>query len=161
MFEMRLDLPTRPAAEFDPDETEADEMEEADYITEVIYLCELLGTTDARFHVAGFGLASWPVDVSYDLSAVMEQLPEVIKALAEGEDTELDFYPPGIERTLKFRPSGDACRIRCESRMSWVPDPAEIEMKTGDLVAMLRELTRVFNEAVAIAAPDRSRIGGG
>jgi hypothetical protein len=148
MFEMRLDPPTHPADEFDPGAVVA-----ADYATEVINLCDLLGETDARFHVSGFGLPSWPVDVAYDLSAVMEQLPGVIRALVAGADTELDFFSQGIERTLEFHPSGGVCRIVCESRTGWTPDPAEIEMKTNDLVVMLQELARGFGQAVAIAAP--------
>lgn len=153
MFEMRLDPPTHPADEFDPGAVVA-----ADYVTEVINLCDLLGETDARFHVSGFGLASWPVDVSYDLSAVMEQLPAVIRSLAAGADTELDFFSQGIERTLAFHPAGGVCRIVCESRTSWVPDPAEIEMKTNDLIVMLQELARGFGEAVAVAAPSLTNL---
>ena len=148
MFEMRLDPPTHPADEVDPIAVVA-----ADYVTEVVNLCDVLGETDAQFRVSGFGLANWPVDVSYDLSAVMEQLPAVIRALIAGARTELDFYSQGIERTLEFQPSGEVCRIRCESRTSWIPDPAEIEMKTNDLIAMLQELARAFGESVAVAAP--------
>lgn len=148
MFEMRLDPPTHPAEDFDPAAVVASE-----YTTEVINLCELLGQTDARFHVSGFGQASWPVDVSYDLSAVMEELPRVLRALTNGADTDLDFYTQGIERELTFQVSGEVTRITCESHTKWVPDPAEIEMKTNDLIAMLQELARGFGGAVAIAAP--------
>jgi hypothetical protein len=52
MFEMRLDPPTHPADDFDPAAVAA-----AEYSTEVINLCELLGETDARFQVSDFGEA--------------------------------------------------------------------------------------------------------
>jgi hypothetical protein len=148
MFEMKLDPPTFAAEDFDPGAVVA-----GDYATEVINLCELLGGTDARFHVSGFGQASWPVDVAYDLSAVVEELPRVIRALSNGTDTDLDFYTQGIERELAFQVSGEVTRITCESHTKWVPDPAEIEMKTHDLIAMLQELARSFGTAVAIGAP--------
>ncbi len=40
----------------------------------------------------------------------MEKLPRLIRALANGADTDLDFYTQGIERELRFYPSGEIAR---------------------------------------------------
>jgi hypothetical protein len=127
-------------------------------LASVMVLCEVLAATDTRFHVEGFGSDDWRLDVSYDLSAVMEQLPGVIRALMVGADVELDFYSQGIERTLEFHPDGEICRISCVSRTSWTPSPEEIEMKTQDVIAGCRQLARNFGEAVAIAAPSLAQL---
>jgi len=153
MFEMKLDPPTGLAEEFDAAEVVAD-----DYASEVMGLCDVLATTDCRFHVAGFGLADWPVDVSYDLAVVMEQLPQVVWSLLNGAETELDFYSEGIERTLEFHLAGEICQLKCESRTKWVPSPAKIEMKTQDVIAMLQQLAKDFGRAVAIAAPSLANL---
>ena len=155
MFEMRLYVvPTRSAE----GETIDWVITENDYASTVMGLCDVLALAGARFHVAGFGLDDWRLDVSYDLSAVVEQLPGFIRSLMFGAPTQLDFYSQGIERTLEFQPAGEKCRITCISRTSWVPSPQRIEMKTHDVIAMCQELAKDFASAVAIAAPSLARL---
>lgn len=150
---MKLGLPTGHAEEVDSDEVEAD-----DYVSQVMDLCEILGQTDCEFHVGGFGSPNRHLDVSYDLSVVMEQLPRPIRSLMLGVDAELDFYSQGIERTLEFVPAGEICRIRCVPRTSWRPSPSEIDMKTQEVIAMCQELAKRFGAAVAIAAPGLAQL---
>ncbi|MFG2881562.1 hypothetical protein ACGFYV_04430 [Streptomyces sp. NPDC048297] len=96
------------------------------------------------FHIGGFGNDEWPLDVAYDLSAFMEQLPSLLASVRERREVEVDFYSQGIERTLTFRPSGDLVMIHCDSRTNWVPDPERESIAQSELVAMLSRLARDF-----------------
>lgn len=94
-----------------------------DYLSLVMEACSLLGETDCRFFVSGFGDNAWPVDVYYDLSTVLEQLPDLLAGLRAGEGGILDFYGQGIERRLEFFPEGRKVGIRCRSGTAWKPNP--------------------------------------
>ncbi len=87
-------------------------------------VCEFLGDTGYAFRISGFGQAEWPVDVWYDLSTLVEQLPDALAALRRGEPAEIDLYGQGVERTLIFEPAGDVVSITCSSRTRWQPEPA-------------------------------------
>ncbi|PRY01837.1 hypothetical protein [Allonocardiopsis opalescens] len=127
--------------------------EDADFATAVMRYCELLAETDCAFHVGGFGEPHWPVDVAYDLSAVIEQLPDLLSSLRERRAGSLDFYGQGIERTLEFTPNGDTTLIRCGSRTAWRPDP-EVETAHGsELEDMLTALAHDFAVSAARLHP--------
>ena len=87
--------------------------------------CADLADTDASFLIGGFGGEDWKFDISYDLSALMESLPELIAAVRLHQQFELDLYPQGVERMLTFRfPEGQTVEVDCHSRTAWTPNPA-------------------------------------
>jgi hypothetical protein len=124
-----------------------------DYESLVMETCQLLGRTDCQFHVSGFGQADWPVDVSYDLSTVVEQLPATLEALQRGEEAEIDFYGQGIERTISFAPTGDLITVNCSSKTAWIPNPSSETVEREEVRMLLLGLARDFKEAVNRACP--------
>jgi hypothetical protein len=116
-----------------------------DYETLVIEACSALSDAGgSAFHIGGFGSDEWPLDVAYDLSAFMEQLPLLLMGVRERREVEVDLYSQGIERTLTFRPSGDLIMIHCDSRTNWVPNPERESIAQRELVAMLSKLAEDF-----------------
>jgi hypothetical protein len=116
-----------------------------DYETLVMEACGALSDAGgSRFHIGGFGSDEWPLDVAYDLSAFMEQLPSLLAGVRDRREVEVDLYSQGIERTFIFRPSGDLVMIHCESRTNWVPNPERESIAQGELVAMLSKLAEDF-----------------
>jgi hypothetical protein len=101
---------------------------EDDFGGMVVAACGLLAVTDCRFHIEGFGALEWPVDVAYDLSAFVEQLPDLIARIRSRSHAELDLYSQGIERTLEFTHNGELVDILCLSRTDWVPYPSTESM---------------------------------
>lgn len=125
-----------------------------DYESLVMDVCELLSETDAQFAASGFGQEEWPVNVSYDLSSVIEQLPTAISNLQRGMDAEIDLYGQGIERRLDFTVSGNLVEIRCTSGTKWCPDPDVHLLSHDEAMTLLTGLAREFGIAVRRAAPD-------
>lgn len=119
-----------------------------DYFALCVRACHLLSNTDLRVHIGGFGEAEWYFDIGYDFSAFMESFPALIRALASGDQFELDLYPQGLERTLVFRPGPGETEIRCVSRTSWTPDPDHELMPSHALEDMLVTLGTDFARAL-------------
>jgi hypothetical protein len=116
-----------------------------DYETLVMEACSVLSDAGgSTFHIGGFGSDEWPLDVAYDLSAFMEQLPSLLVGVRDRREVEVDLYSQGIERTLTFRPSGDFVIIHCDSRTNWVPNPERESIAQSELVAMLSKLAEDF-----------------
>ncbi|WP_395576843.1 hypothetical protein [Streptomyces sp. BK79] len=116
-----------------------------DYETLVMEACSALSDAGgSSFQIGGFGSDEWPLDVAYDLSAFMEQLPSLLAGVRDRREVEVDLYSQGIERTLIFRPSGDLVMIHCESRTNWVPNPERESIAQSELVAMLSKLAEDF-----------------
>lgn len=124
-----------------------------DYESLVMDLCDILGDTDCVFRISGFGQAEWPVDVWYDLSTLVEQLPDALAALRSGEPAEIDLYGQGVERALAFEPAGDVVSIICSSRTSWQPVPDVETQALGDVTAMLEAVAREFAESLVMIWP--------
>lgn len=124
-----------------------------DYDCLIMETCTVLSETECRFHVEGFGDEEWPVDVAYDFSSVMEQLPEALAAIRSGTSTEIDFYGQGVERLLEFTPRQGIVEIRCISRTAWSPDP-DVQQVSGEyLEGMLTKLASDFSRAVLNVSP--------
>ncbi|WP_134661359.1 MULTISPECIES: hypothetical protein [unclassified Amycolatopsis] len=121
-----------------------------DYDALVIEACQVLATTDCAFTVRGFG-GSWPVDVAYDLSTLVEQLPGLLRDLRARHDGEIDFYGQGIERTLHFRPLAGQVQVTCMSRTSWTPDPAVEVIDGTRLEEMILRLMSAFSTSLETA----------
>ena len=149
MVNLTLVLPSGPRPGGSAERTDLD-----DFPTLIMVTCDLLGETDCRFRAGGFGHDEWAVDVSYDLSTLMEQLPDALSGLRAGEPSEIDLYGQGLERTLYFSPDGVWVDIECRSRTSWTPAPAVVRQGKDALVEMLEKLARDFAEAVAIGVPE-------
>jgi hypothetical protein len=141
---------TRPSA---IDGQMADGPLEDDFDSVVMTLCLVLGETDAAFRIGGFGEPNWPVDVRYDLSTFVEQLPEALASLSSGSETEIDLYGQGIERTLRFCPEGDVVRITCDSRTLWRPNPEVEVVPQGQLVVMFTLIATEFAESLRMVWP--------
>ncbi|GHB78922.1 hypothetical protein GCM10010377_81240 [Streptomyces viridiviolaceus] len=108
-----------------------------DYETLVMEACSVLADAGGNtFHIGGFGIDEWPLDVAYDLSAFMEQLPSLLMGVRDRREVEVDLYSQGVERILTFRPSGDVVMIHCDSRTNWVPHPERESIEQSELVAM-------------------------
>ncbi|MFF4230986.1 hypothetical protein [Streptomyces sp. NPDC001820] len=125
-----------------------------DYESLVMDVCQLLSETDCHFTVSGFGQEGWPVNVSYDLSSVIEQLPTAIANLQRGLDAEIDLYGQGIERRLDFTLSGNLVEIRCTSSTKWSADPSLEVLPHEEALSLLTGLAREFGIAVQRALPD-------
>ncbi|MGP3973162.1 hypothetical protein ACTWQF_03825 [Streptomyces sp. 8N114] len=124
-----------------------------DYESLVMDSCELLSQTNCKFEISGFGQDSWPVDVSYDLSSVIEQLPAALTALQKDVEAVIDLYGQGIERALTFTPGGETVTIRCSSRSRWQPDPSEEQAVRQDVHRLFTNLAREFKAALESACP--------
>jgi hypothetical protein len=138
-----------------------------DYEVSIMNACELMANSGLRFKISGFGLDEWPLDIPYDLSVFMEELPGMLNSIIHGEEHEFYFYSQGIERTIIYSPQGELVELRCISATSWVPDP-DVEIASFDaLVAMLKELAIDFGKAITAAGgaisetePFRSWVAG-
>lgn len=124
------------------------------YETLAMYGCHLLSQTDCTFHMSGFGDDNWPLDVGYDMSTVIESLPEVLGFVRSHTSGELNMYSQGVERTLKFSSENDRAAIRCYSRTSWVPDPVVELMEYPELHAMFERLAMDFAASLNLIRPD-------
>jgi hypothetical protein len=153
MFHISLDLPSRSVASSVPAELNAD-----DFPSLVMEACEVLRETDCRFRMGGFGQDDWNLDVGYDMSSVIEQLPEVLSALHSGVDAELDLYTPGVERTIRFIVDGSFINAMCQSQTSWVPPRPVERLERNEVMAIFEKLAIDFARAVAIAYPDMASI---
>lgn len=119
----------------------------------VMNACQSLAETDCQFHVDGFGQDGWPVDVAYDLSSVIEQLPEAVRALQCGEQAVIDFYGQGIERRLTFAPNRNLVTVQCSSRTQWQPTPEVEQASLDDVMSLLSGLARQFKVSLERACP--------
>ena len=130
-----------------------------EYETLLMEACSALSNVGGgRFHIGGFGNDDWPLDVAYDLSAFMEQLPSLLASVREHREAEVDLYSQGIERTLIFHPSGDLVMIHCDSRTNWIPSPERESITQSELVAMLSELAENFAGGLKAINSDLSEV---
>lgn len=155
-FDCRLTRPTSPPPVLDDN----DPFREAGthYESLVILACEQLRETDCRFHMSGFGAADWRMDVWYDLSVVVEQLPDLLDAIRARRPAEVDIYSQGTERSLTFRPVGADWEIHCRSRTNWVPDPAVEIAGTTRLVDMFSRLAVDFAASLDVIGSPFARV---
>lgn len=125
-----------------------------DYETDVIEACSALAEGSAgTFVLSGCGRDPWPLDVAYDMSAFMEQFPDLLTGVRAGVEVEVDLYPQGVECSLVFRPDGDRVDILCVSRTTWHPDPETEGIARDELVTMLEQLARTIATSLQAAAP--------
>lgn len=124
-----------------------------DYESIVMELCSRLAETDCVFRMAGFGQKQWPVDIRYDLSTLVEQLPELLSALRSNGSVEVDLYGQGVERTLSFVVAGDRVTTACASRTGWIPNPDVEEIDLAELLAMIESVAFEFAKFMRMVWP--------
>ena len=118
-------------------------------------LCELAQSRRGVFRVGGFGQAHWPVDVRTDLCVVLEQLPEVLRAVRAGKSGVLDFYEQGIQRRLTFVPAGAEYEVTCAAfSRYWEPSPATERIGHVALERMLADVLNEFMNFLRRVAPE-------
>jgi hypothetical protein len=124
-----------------------------DYESIVMELCSRLAETDCVFRMAGFGQEQWPVDIRYDLSTLIEQLPELLSGLRSNGSAEVDLYGQGVERTLSFVVAGDHVTVACASRTGWIPNPKVEEIDLAELLAMIESVAFEFARFMRMVWP--------
>lgn len=129
-----------------------------DYAYLAMMASGLLEEAGCRFHMSGFGVDSWAMNVGYDMSSLVEQLPELLSGVRGGEFVEVDLYSQGIECMLKFFPDGKMVRIECESRTEWTPDPRVESLEQCSLEDMISRLAIDFSKGVDACNSPISRI---
>lgn len=113
-------------------------------------ICETIQESGlVRFRVGGFNL-SWPVDISFDLLSIIQDIPTLITSLnhCARSSSALDFCEQGIERRLVFERENQTVRIRCYGAAEFLTH-APIEVVAFD--ALDRMLHRLLQDFVAIA----------
>lgn len=125
-----------------------------DYESVAMDFCSFLSQTDCHFKISGFGQDDWPVNISYDLSSVIEQLPEAITHLQQKSCAEIDLYGQGVERRISFIPSYDLVEVRCTSGTKWTPAPEMETAPHGEVLGLLTGLSQEFKIAVQRGLPD-------
>ena len=149
MFNVSLDIPSSLAAR-----GERLDVDPVDFQSLVMDAWGLLGEAGCRFRMGGFGQDDWNLNVSYDMSTIIEQLPDVLVALERGAESDIDLYSQGIERTITFTPDGDYIDLRCQSRTSWIPNPEMERLQRGYVIGAFQKLATDFAKTLISVQPE-------
>jgi len=103
--------------------------------------------------ISGFGQERWPVDVRIDLTVLLEQLPDALKAIATRESAEIYLYEQGVDRLLTLEPKDAGYAVHCRSGTDWRPLPAVEEVAGSQLEGMLVAVRDEFLKALERMAP--------
>lgn len=153
IFEIKLIAPTNRST------SASDDSAVDDLVTLTIEGSQRLEDAGYGFFVSGFGDKDWPVDVRYDLSTILEQLPDVMPALRSSEESVLQFPGQGIDRALDLMPTGTEVTIRCRSATSWRPDPAIERIGRRELESLFSDLASDFVDALQVLRPTLAATG--
>ncbi|WP_433223079.1 hypothetical protein ACQP00_25180 [Dactylosporangium sp. CS-047395] len=117
--------------------------------------CARMEDAGWRFTAGGFGDERWPVDVRFDLAAIIPQLPDLLAALEGAREAELDFFEQGIDRTVTMRPRPGTpdVLLHCSSNANWSPAQPDEVAPMVDLQRMMRDLAHAFAAGIAVAQP--------
>jgi hypothetical protein len=124
------------------------EMELDDAVAILISICDVFESSEiVSFFVSGFGQERWPVNCRTDLATIIEQIPNILEKIREGEFSfQLDFYEQGIERQLLFEQDSSLIKVTCVSRTNWIPNPSSISMERHEVSTMFESLYSNFLE---------------
>jgi hypothetical protein len=115
-------------------------------------ICEIISDTDkVHFCVSAFNM-DWPVDIETDLLIVISQIPAIIIKLKQNEETQLDFYEQGIERSIKFQPQGEDIVISCFDLMGDRLSPPE-QYDKSEIIKQLVILVQDFIDIASKICP--------
>lgn len=128
------------------------EHEEAvdDFESLVVIACGQLAETDCKFHFGGFGRDDWDMDVSYDMSTFVEQLPSALESVRRRDQGVVDLYSQGVECLLRFTPIGSDVEVQCVSRTKWMPEPEFERVEMVQLERMASQLASEFANSLAM-----------
>lgn len=127
---------------------------ESDDVRSIIHdACQTFGAL-SNFWISGFGQNPWPLDVTTDLPAFLEELPSIIRAVQRGMPAEIDFYEQGVERSIRLSPDGDDYLAECMSMTAWQPDPKIERVSSKKLEEMLLNSKEMFMSALTVMAPE-------
>jgi len=138
--------------EIKPSTEQPDYDETLDNIESLIMdICEVLSDTQrVEFRVSGFGEPAWPVDVGTDLATIITQIPDVLGALHQSENTSIQFYEQGIERELFFSCNNSRVEVICkhlvEDKLMPIKEIAglsELRNMLGGLLVSFIELSKI------------------
>jgi hypothetical protein len=150
-FEFQLSCPE--GAIFSPLAAEPlEDTEDFDYL--VMQGCRVLAESGCEFHIGGFGSQDWKFDIAYDMSTLLEQLPQLIESLKLADAGEIDFYSQGVERTVTFSKADGNYEMHCHSRTSWHPSPSVETAKIVAMNEMIDDLAFNFSSALARASSE-------
>ena len=93
--------------------------------------------------VSGFGEERWNTWPCLDAEIVLEQLPDILSAIADGRDFNLDFYEQHLQRFIAFQAAGDVYIGKMRSLREAQTFPLE-RLKRYDLITMLHNIRDVF-----------------
>lgn len=128
-----------------------------DLVTVVMDGCALLAEAGCSFIAGGFGDDSWAVDVGYDLSIVLQQLPDVLGDMRASRPTRLAFSGQGVERVVDISPVGGELELECRSGTDWQPEPRQERVSPIEFESLLVRLASDFADAVSGVSPDLGR----
>lgn len=120
---------------------------EDDYASQVILACDYLESFGYTFAVHGFGRAAWPVTVGYDLSTVLEDMPNQLTAVESGQAAKIDMYAPGTEVEVDVTPVDGDVVLKCTAAL-WEPVPDTIVLPLVDFTATVRQMLADFSDAL-------------
>jgi len=121
--------------------------DELDDERSIIYeICEVFESTGCiSFYVTGFGEEKWPVDCLFDLTTVIEEVPQIINKINnDNYNFVLDFYEQGIEREIVFQEHEGKVNLQCISRTEWQPIPNTITMGKEEIKKLFCDLYNDF-----------------
>jgi hypothetical protein len=127
---------------------------EFDNIESIIWdICKFLAEDVGEwghFIVSSLGQGCWPVRLTNDLIVVLEQLPDVLQAIAAGEKIQLDFYEQGTEMSIIFTPTGEQYTASCVNMQNYRPSSFVESVESVDRKEILRMLEAVRDEFVRV-----------
>ncbi|MFI0451246.1 hypothetical protein [Actinomadura sp. 6N118] len=116
-----------------------------DYYPIVITASQILEAAGAEFVMSGFGNPRWPLKMSYDVSMIIEDLPDLLDDLAGGGPATLDMSAQGVAATLVFERSGDILSISCtDAAARWIDLDIVHHLPLETVRRMLNELANSF-----------------
>jgi hypothetical protein len=157
VFSIRLSGPAQAQPPATRVETVEYTEENDDIQSLLIGLCIQLDAQEGvHFVVEGFSDAPWPTSVRPDLCILLEQLPDITRAIdTHAGQFDLDFYEQGLQRRLHFERTGDDVQISCTNwGLSSTPDENTIEMKIGDLSRMFRAVAAEVVRLASMVTPE-------
>ncbi|MGI5171458.1 hypothetical protein ACQEU3_44630 [Spirillospora sp. CA-253888] len=117
-----------------------------DFYSIVMKASRVLEAAGAEFTMSGFGNPRWPLDLSYDGSMIIEDLPDFMGDLVDLTDgaVTLHLCGQGVETDLVFETAGEDLRITCVSRAPWIDRDIVHHVSEIAVLLMFDELARSF-----------------
>jgi len=136
-----------------------DEVELETGVAQIAVACDLVADAEvAKFRLTCGGSKPWPVDVRTDLSVLLEQCPNIFRALAEREPGfQLRMYEQGIETVLSFARGAEVLTVIGRPLVPggtsrYASDQAE-EVSVEMFLRCITDVVAGFVECCAVVCP--------